>query len=270
MKQEKITIAEVKRLKEAAEKEKATHHAIMARIDRISSVQIGFNWFPEGLPAEEQMQIVQRGNQKEIMALLQAYANLCVSSYEVERFECANLCEEAQMYIYRQPIGFDAPRNYMLEHNRLHLAVEKALIDKDMYASIGQRKFSPEAEVYLLEEGLRKCREADKAFPLGSVNAYLEKNSFSDKAQVVLMKYLNLSSGADSVIDYCRARVKMYIDKYKNLCLEAQRKLVESGDSELIMLYILFSREGLQAEDELLERGNREEIEAYFKRYATL
>ena len=50
----------------------------------------------------------------------------------------------------------------------------------------------------------------------------------------------------------------------------AQREMVKSGDSELIMSYILFSKRGLEAEEELLERGNREEVEAYFKRYATL
>lgn len=156
MKTEKISVAEISRLREAAEIERNTHHEVMNRISKISSVQVGFNWLPDGLPAKEQMQIVKRGNQKEIMALLTAYANLRMSSHDEERFERVNIAPEVQMYIFHQPIGFDAARIYMLEHNRLCLDVETELIKKKMMSVIAKKRLSPKAEVFLLTHCLHE------------------------------------------------------------------------------------------------------------------
>lgn len=270
MKTEKISVAEISRLREAAEIERNTHHEVMNRISKISSVQVGFNWLPDGLPAKEQMQIVKRGNQKEIMALLTAYANLRMSSHDEERVERVNVAPEVQMYIFHQPIGFDAARIYMLEHNRLCLDVETELIKKKMMSVIAKKRLSPKAEVFLLTHCLHEGKEQDSDSSLFPVQEYLEKNRLSPLGQQALMTYLNVGGGRDSFIDACRNCVKTYVERYKELSLPAQREMVKSGDSELIMSYILFSKRGLEAEEELLERGNREEVEAYFKRYATL
>ena len=139
-----------------------------------------------------------------------------------------------------------------------------------MMSVIAKKRLSPKAEVFLLTHCLHEGKEQDSDSSLFPVQEYLEKNRLSPLGQQTLMTYLNVGGGRDSFIDACRNCVKTYVERYKELFLPAQREMVKSGDSELIMSYILFSKRGLEAEEELLERGNREEVEAYFKRYATL
>jgi len=264
--EEKVTPAEINRLREAAEKERVLHHQIMSRIYKISSVRIGKEYLSEGLPPEEQMQIIKRGNQKEIYALLVAYSQLKVCSYDEERFARAQLCEEAQLYIYDKQIGYDAIRNYMLENIRPCLALEKKMI---LCQKRGKYRFSEAAELFLLEQIFSECSK-DK---LDGLKSYIEKNKLHPEAENNLIKLGLFVKGSDRIIDESRKLVAHYIMQYKQLCPKAEQSLIESGDNGLILDYIRFSKDGLKnqtAVDMLLERANRAEVVAYFKRYAEL
>lgn len=271
MEREKISPQEIAKLKEAAEKERSIHRKIMEDIKKISSVHIGSDYFPEGLPPSTQMEIISRGNKTELEALLEAYANLRLPSYDKERFERANLCEEAQLAVYRMGMGYDDIRNYFLSRNRLCLAVEKEIIDKGITNS---RRFSPEGEKYLIGSVLKITHEKDCVDNLSVLEAYINEAKLSEPAEEAFVTgFLAPLNARDIVIDACGNLVKSYIVKYRNLCDAAEVALIAGGTHELIMEYILFSLNGLHSRDaveKLLRRADREEVTAYYKRYAAL
>lgn len=246
--EEKISVSEINRLREIAEKERTTHREIMKRISQHSV---------DRLSEDEQMEIAKRGNKREIEAMLKAFNQNGIMSSSV------------QVYLYQQPIGFDAIRKIIIDESLWSFELEKVLIDKGTQFSVLNRKISSEGEIYLLQHALTESLEKDSISSLKNVDNYLSYTRLSEAGEVVLMSYLNVMQGRDSLIDKCQRSVRDYIYKYKNLTLKAQHLLIQSGNHEAIMDYITYSTKGLELEDELLERGNREEVEAYFKRYAT-
>lgn len=246
--EEKISVAEISRLREAAEEERKKHHSVMQAIEQQKSGEMNMS-------SEEQMAIIKRGNKTEIKAMLEAFGMKTPLSSEV------------QLYIYNHSYAACGIKGWMIENCLLCLELEKLQIDKK--AKI-QRKLSPKAEVYLLEHNLSTCRNLNNLSYIEEVENYLNKYELSLEGQKELMNYLNIGYGRDSLIDKCEQCVRDYIFKYKALCLEAQRLLIKSGNHNAIMDYIQESSKGLEAEDELMERGNRKEVETYFARYATM
>ncbi len=246
--EEKISVAEISRLREFAKVERKKHQFIMRRIEQQKSEETI-------LSPEEQMEIVKRGNTTEIRSMLEAFGiNHLLSS-------------EVQIYIYNHSVKEDRLCDWMLKNCLWSLELEKILIDNN--AKI-QRKLSPQAEVYLLKQNLETSQNLNNLSYIEAVEIYLHKHELSLSGQKELMSYLNLSYGRDSLIDKCKKIVKDYIFQYKNLNIVAQRLLIQSGNHDVIMHYIQDSIKGLEAEEELLERGNRKEVEAYFARYATM
>lgn len=248
--EEKISVAEISRLREAAEEERKTHQTIMRKIKQQKTGEAD-------LSPDEQMKIVKRGNATEIRSMLEAFGIK------------GTIDEKVQIYIYDNIIGYGEIREYMLENCQLCLNLEKRIIDKGMH-KYGKKHISPQAEVYLLKQSLTKSRDLNDISYILEVEQYIARYELSKAGQVELMSYLDIGYGRDSLIDKCEQCVRDYIFKYKALSLEAQRLLIKSGNHNAIMDYIQESSKGLEAEDELMERGNRKEVEAYFKRYATM
>ncbi len=246
--EEKISVAEISRLREAAEAERKKHHSIMKEIEQQKSGE-------KILSSEEQMAIVKRGNKIEIQAMLEAFGMKTPLSSEV------------QLYIYNHSSTACGIKRWMIENCLLCLELEKLQIDTKVKI---KRKLSSQAEVYLLQQSLADSRDRYDKISIEAVETYLNKYELSSEGQIELMSYLNLGYGRDSLIDKCEQCVKDYIFKYKALCLEAQRLLIKSGNHNAIMDYIQESSKGLETEDELMERGNRKEVETYFARYATM
>lgn len=246
--EEKISVAEISRLRETAEEERKQHHAVMEKIEQQKSGK-------KNISSEEQMAIIKRGNKTEIKAMLEVFGTK------------TPLSSEAQMHIYNHSSESDKIKDWMIENCIWCWELEKLLIDKKTKI---QRKLSSQAEVYMLQQSLEESRNTNNLDGVKAVAKYLNKHELSPEGQKELMSYLNLGSGRDSLIDKCEQCVRDYILKHKDLCIDAQRLLIKSGNHNAIMDYIQESIKGLEAEDELLERGNRKEVETYFARYATM
>lgn len=248
--EEKISVAEISRMREAAEEERRKHREIMAKIAQHRTEKV--------LTDEEQMAIVKRGNKTEITKMLEVFG------------ESYPLSHEVQLYIYKHAGSNDVICEQMLKNGHWCLELEKEIINKGLSALRVQKKFSPQAEVYLLQQSLAKSQDRHTLAYLEDVENYLASNPLSPLGEKELMSYLKVEYGKDSLIDKCEQCVRDYILKHKDLCIDAQRLLIKSGNHNAIMDYIQESIKGLEAEDELLERGNRKEVETYFARYATM
>lgn len=266
-----ITEAEIAALKAQAVEEKNTHEEIMELLHQRRI---------ELMKPERQMEIIKRGRTDEINDLLEA----CHLPREFEDVYCSpqiNLSADAQLCIYRTDNNDFITK--MLRETKLAPEFEKKLIDEwiesqgiesddfDNYAwenSGLYQKLSAEGEVYLIKKSLERAQKQDKGKELRRIINYYENYTLSDEAQIALMDCLKIPSGRDSLLDMGRACVVQYIGR--GLCLEAQKLLIAHGDSELILDYIQRSERGLEVEEDLLKRGNREEIEAYFARYSFL
>lgn len=246
--EEKISVAEISRLREAAEEERKHHRSVMKEIEQQKSGE-------KVMSPEEQMEIITRGNKTEIKAMLEAFGMK------------SPLSSKVQLYIYYHSLKEDKIREWMLENCLLSFELEQLLIDNNLQI---QRKLSPQAEMYMLQQKLNKSRNWALGYYMDEVEKYLDKYELSPEGQSTLMSYLNIGYGRDSLIDKCEKIVKDYIGKYKQLTIDAQRLLIKSGNHVAIMSYIREALKGLEAEDELLERGDRKEVEAYFARYATM
>lgn len=264
-----ITEAEIAALKAQAVKEKNTHEEIMKILRNHLCLEI---------TPEKQMEIIKRGRSDEINGLLEA-CRLHKDSEDAYRSIQINLSAEAQQCIYQTDNNEFISK--MLRETKLAPEFEKKLLEEwiaskwtrdfDIYAwknSGLYQKLSAEGEVYLIKECLDRAQKCNDSRELQRIISYYESYPLSEKGQIALMECLKIPYGRDSLLDMGRACVVQYIGR--GLCLGAQKLLVAHGDTQLILDYIRRSERGLEVEEELLRRGNREEIEAYFTRYSFL
>lgn len=265
--EEKISIAEINRLMEEAEQERSEHRRVMRLVQQIKDE--GWGAVSGLLPKEEQLHILRRRRYPEIHAMLQAYADL-----HLERLrdgQLKNLCEEAQREIFswKDNEDLDGLFCYMVENNLLSPQVEKDFVLCCLPQPLCKSRFEkmqylPETEEFVL-------RELQKESPFARFDAltgYIRKWRLSMEAETELMKCVGIFADRDKkayalVLDVA----KKYIQIHRRLYLPAERELINSGNHDLIMLYIKEAEDGLSAKDELFVRGNREEVEDFIFRY---
>lgn len=271
MEESKISTAEIKNLRALAEKEKQTRRRMQ---EYITSVR------RDGLSAEQQMELVKRGKKDEILALLKTYSD-CVTIWANRKMSA-----EAQLYLYEKGNIGDNVEIYQLLLNKVPFTDElaKRLIDdKKFGSSIGDfcvlQELSPAMQCYFLEYKLtyEACQQpaccSIQGIPVDfrQIVQYFNEYDFCEKAEVYLLeKCLNPMPFSEMYIEGCYNLVKKYITFKEKLSLAGEKALIASGKHKLILKYIKIAKNGLKAEDELLARGNREEVTAYFERYATL
>jgi len=272
---EKITAEEVQLLRNAAEKERETHAKVMKDIEALNG-----RMYPSSsnyvakikMTEKRQMEIVSRKRESEVLALLQAF------SKKTGDDPTNNLSDEVQLFIYDAANKLFKAKKYMLKNNILCYAVEKRIFDEDMPLYLDEDgkqdkypKFSPEGEVYIAKQTLEKCKSVERiSIELIFLNEYTQTYSLSVPGEVALMDFLFVTPDHNNVIKTLEDFVRKYIVHYEELSPDAQIRLIQSGNHELIMYYITHSKNGFDdgtVAEKLIERGNREEVTAYFKRY---
>lgn len=254
MKEETISAKEIAELKQSAEAKRILHREIMHEIILFASEGT------KSMLPERQLEIIKRGHEDEIMALLKAFKN-------------RKLSPEAQQYIYTHREQLSNAYAYMIEHMKLCFELEKQLFA--YFKSGKQRRYSTEAEVYIVQKVME---EADEIPPVKTFLHLFKEYStiyqMSDKAEELMVKsFLTKKNGWDSVIDGLRHCVEKYLETHKSFSAKAQQELIKTGDHSMILLYIQKAYNGLddtKAVNLLLERANRAEIEAYYERYVEL
>ena len=260
-----ISVEEIHALRQKAEAERETRRQIQQEIMAIRHCL--------NMSEKRQMEILVRGHSQEIMPMLEAYRKIS------KKDPSFTLCEKAQLYLYKKRYGHEVLRTawiFMQKNLPLCYSLEVQLIHSRDYTP--QQRLSEKAECFLLESRLKdnKCFERISGYNFFGehfkfVLEYINKFCLCPKAEAYLVReYLNVTSGSDSYIDSCHKLVSSYLRIIKQLPVENERILIASGVHKLIMEYIQLAPKGLQAEKELLHRGDREEITAYFDRYAKL
>ncbi len=263
MEENKISILEIEELRQKAEEERRVRRAIQAEIEL---ARLG-----HPITEKSQMTTLLRGQDKEIVSMLEAYKE---GNKQQHGF---TLCDSAQMYLYQNRYKSDSLRKawlVLLKNLPLCYQLEVKIVQNASYYP--ETKLSAKAECLLLEDRLndKRCQESisgnsffDVHFK--AIRVYFEKFDLDQTSECYLMReFLSVKSGREQFIENCRQVVSDYIRQKKRLSLDAERILIASGDHELIMQYIQTAV--LRSEAALLERGNREEVTAYFEHYATL
>jgi len=266
MKQEKMTADEVQVLRENAERERNRHAWAMKLI---RDVEKGI---APPLSRNYQLEIIERKRESEILALLEVYAE--------NQDNRLVLVDDAQKFILDHGDELPNAKEYLLKNFPLCLMVEVGIFraDKPMFMKDGDEvkefypKFSQEGEEFIVKETLANCLKVDHiTTELYFLTGYIKNHELSPLAQIALMDFLTPDTYSDRLTEELSNFVIDYIAKYKTLAFTAQLKLIRSGDHALIMYYITNSAEGIQTKevlDALIKRGDREEITAYFNRYA--
>ena len=267
MKQEKkMTADEVQLLRERAEKERANHAWAMNLIKDVEKGTV------PPLSKGYQMLIAERQRESELMALLEIYAENLGGRLVLD--------DEVQEYIFKHADKLPQVKEFLIKNFTLCYAVEMCIFkdDNPLFMKVDDEmqeyypKFSPEGEKFIVEETLKKCRALRSVTSeMYFLTGYTKRYELSPAAQNALMDYLYVRTAWDSVSEALERFVIDYIVKYQNLVIPAQLKLIRSGNHKAIMCYIEHSSQGIQAKEvlnELIERGDREEITAYFNRYA--
>ncbi|MCM1323421.1 MAG: hypothetical protein NC218_04605 [Acetobacter sp.] len=267
MKESKISVAEIAQLRQAAVKEREIRQKIKTEINGLKQ--------GKDISEEVQMQILERGNEEEITPMLDAYAKAGKRVYTNIPIV---MSIKAQLYIYEnwQTGPYHKWYTFMLKEVPYTIRLAVRCIKDEKFCA--EQKLPSVVHRYYLKHMLHhpKCYEAirGKSFFLAFFNniiQYFQKYDLCETAEVYLIKkYLNPEPLSDSYIDSCKYVVEKYILCKKQLTLAGEKALIASGHHNLIMMYITIAKEGLKAETELFARGNREEVTAYFKRYATL
>jgi len=268
MKTEKITAAEVQLLRDNAEKERTRHALTMELIHKI-----GVSNSTEPLSQTSLMDILTHKRESEIIELLDVYDKKGKKEFIFP--------EEAQLFIYDDTNKMPAAKEHMIKNHCLCYAVEQRIFIDDkllFFAEDGQQNrefyphFSQEGEEFIVKETLANCLKVDHiTTELYFLTGYIKNHELSPLAQIALMDFLTPDTYSDRLTEELSDFVIDYIAKYKTLAFTAQLKLIRSGDHALIMYYITNSAEGIQTKevlDALIKRGDREEITAYFNRYA--
>ena len=264
MEARKLTLEEIQALRSSAEKERATHAEVMARLRLVT------------LSPELQLATLKSSYERkrfdEIMALLRAFSS------GNKLYELSSLVE---LFIYEHKDLKEA-KDYMLQNCYLGYEVAKRVIDDKLPPFIPVKKDDPDAgyiypkfcsdaEVYMVEETLKACQKADKLTDeLKFLDTYTTRYGLAVAADTALIDFLFVSTGRDSVLDTLESFVLTFIGRHGSLSVAAQLRLIQSGCHNAIMHYIKYSSYGIQdAEvvDALLERADPEEVKAYFTRW---
>ncbi len=264
----KMTAEEIQLLREKAENERNRHAQMM---HLIHSVEIGA---APPLSTAYQMEIVTREREDETLALLKLY---------VEKFGQDTgvfLSDAAQLYIYDDTNKLPKSKEYMLHSMPLCYSVERRIFDDDKPLYYQETdgvkefypKFSPEGEEHMVEGTMENCNKAKIVTDeLYFLRGYTKEHRLSVQGEVALMKFLSSSHDCSSVSDALENFVIEYLAQYKELCLEAQIDMIRSDNHKVIMYYITQSLDGIKDDEvieALLNRAEREEVTAYFERYA--
>ena len=259
----KLTPEEIQEISIAAKRKVAAHSQVLANLTLvILSPQLQMTTL---------MSSYERGREDEILRLLEIHTT------GTRRFELAS---EVMLFIYNHRNELPEAYRFMLQNNRLFYELETRIFDDkippfftDENGNKGYPKFDKKAEVYMVSKTMTACEKADKlSDELDFLSEYTRNNQLSDVAEVRLMDFLFVTAGRDSVPDTLQKFVLDYLKHYRSICYTAQKRLIQSGNHELIMYYIknsrevIFDREVIEA---LHERADEEEIRAYYDRYAS-
>ncbi len=271
MNESKISIAEIEELRKKAEVERQVRREIAKNI---SGLQFGI-----AISAEQQMRIILRRNISEINEMLKAYAGEDRGITRIlDEDKIPLMSPKAQLYIYEH--WQKGPYHEIWDFLKVNVPYTDELAErliKDGNFS-AQQHLSEKAERYYLAYKLNdpKCEEAIRgrcffSYFFEEIKEYFGKYGLTPENEVFLIEqYLNPRYHRDAYIDSCLEVVSHYIDCRKSLHIAGEKALIASGNHGLIMKYIKIAEEGMKAEKELFARGNREEVTAYFERYATL
>lgn len=261
---EKLSIAEIERLRNQAVAEKQKHCSILREIASQENTWLasGHN----GMTEEFQLEILERNRQDEVKALLVSFAR---SDQEKTR---RMLSPSFQLKLYdKRNIRFDLVQ-IMLQECLLCSELEKLLIDAGS-PYISDKK-SEIGEEYLLNQSLVKHIKDDVKTSFDVIEKYIKQHRLSPSAEELFVKTISsVRSGRDSIIDATEKLLKDYIRKYGELCENAENCLIKSNHHSLIMYYLENSKQSLSYKtsvDLLCERGNKKEVELYFRRFALL
>ena len=275
---EKITAEEIQQLRENAEKERGLHQKIMHVILALRGIRQPDGTFPSmPLSPEEQMLILRRGREDEVVEMLQAYA-------ETDWEKVGSCCTQAQIYIYEQArkggmTWMKKANLYMLENCLLTPQFEKHMIDTVWNIELSQidslwsrRKKTPEAEVYMIMKTLQDIQRQGVILTIETqcISTYVADNQLSPEGEEALMKFINLGQLRKVVKDKLRGIVLQYIKTYPLSSL-GQEALVATQDHNLIMEFIVTSPKSFTSSTAvalLVKRAIRTELVAFFKRYA--
>lgn len=252
--EEKISVEEILQLRKKAEAERQRHHEIMCKI-KYSGCAIS---------DELQEEIVHRRREDEILAMLEKEPVITKS---------------VQSYIYDEKNGLPQSKDYMLRHTVLDLSIQQKLFDEKVYLYLPEEenkccsvKFSPAGEKYMVEQTLASCEHCNQiTTELTFLNIYIQQYQLSSLGDTALMKFLGVYTGRDSTIDTLQRFVINYIAQYEKLSERAEFELVNSGNHRCIMFYIQRAKKlpsNSAFVTALEKRANKEEVTAFYKRYA--
>ena len=261
---EKITAEEVQLLRTNAEKERKIHAQVL---ELIATCQ-------KPLTEAQELEILARKRESEVLKLLEVYAK----EYASHRFGFV-LSVPAQLFIYDSNNNLPKSKDYMLHKTELCSAVEKKIFDDDLQIIINEEgkldnypKFTSEGETYMVEQTLKKAVQSENADEsvLIFLHEYTQTHNLSSDADTALMEFLFVQADCKKPKKYLCRFVLDYLARYGILSASAQIRLIQSGNHDLIMYYITRSKKVISNQkviDELISRGDREEVKAYFKRY---
>ena len=276
---EKITAEEIQQLRENAERERGLHQKIMHAILALRGIRQPDGTFPSiPLSPEDQMLILRRGREDEVMEMLQAYA-------ETDWEKVGACCTQAQIYIYEQARKggtalMKKANLYMLGNCLLTSQFEKHMIDAvwntEQFAQIdslwSRRKKTPEAEVYMIMKTLQDLQRQGVILTIETqcISTYVADNQLSPEGEEALMKFINLRQLRKVVRDKLRGIVLQYIKTYPLSSL-GQEALIATQDHNFIIDFIAISPKSFTSATAvalLVKRSIRTELVAFFKRYA--
>ena len=262
----KMTAEEIQLLRQKAENEREKHAQIMRLLHAIS---IGAN---PPLSEAQQMEIVKHGREDEILALIDVY--------DAKFGHEPSLADDVQLFIYDEKNNLPKSKECMIRSMLLCYRVECLIFDDDkpLYYKEGEitkefyPRFSPEGEKYMVEKTLQNCEKVRAITEeLYFLQGYTKEYRLTETGEVALMKFLSSTYDRSPVLDELESFVIGYLAKYKELCTEAQIEMIRSDDHKVIMYYLKNALDCIKEEKviaELLNRGEREEVTAYFDRYA--
>ncbi len=262
--EEKMSMAEIEKMRQRADQERNTRRDIQRAIKHLREGKM--------ISFDTQLRVLQRGQKPEIEDMLRAYAGID----SVENLGVSNkvslMSEEAQLFIYENWKDSASPYHefyeFMIEDIPYTDKLATRLIDNKEFT--GWQKLSPDVECYYLDVMLAKSDDYKAGF-FDKVVRYFENNGLAPKTEsMMIWKYLRVENPNPKYCQACHNVVRKYILSRKKLTEQGEHLLIDSGKHDLIMLYIHIAEEGLKEENKLFERGNREEITAYFERYVKL
>ena len=261
----KLSIAEINHLREKAEEERKKHHSICKEIT--SKEEQWLSNSSDTMTEEFQLEILNRNRTDEVMGLLESFAKQRRKN-EAKR----ELSPKFQLKLYSQRIQRPEQVDYMLTNCRICAELEKILIDTK--GSYILDKKSEIGEHYLLSSILIPAIKEDKVQNFELIREYYARQRFCPTAEVLFVNITStVRTGRDRTIDGAEKLLKDYIRRYGSLCETAENALIKNKEHYLIMYYLEVSPQALSfksSEELLLERGNKEEVELYFKRYSML